>query len=104
MQVVSSPRQVRFLGPRPCSVSTTRLTVVAPHDFGEETRWFQHPEAVAEVQDSVGPYARQVICAPRSFSEDPVAINTRKLPLGQNKARVREPRQETKWKDDQIRR
>ena len=84
MQVVSSPRQVRFLGPRPCSVSTTRLTVAAPHGFGEETHWVQHPEAVAEVKDSVGPHARQVMHVPRSFSEDPVAINTRKLPLRQS--------------------
>ena len=87
VQIVSSPRQVRFLGPHPCSVSTTRLTVVAPDGFGEETHWVQHPEAVAEAKDSVGPYARQVINVPHSFSEDPVAINTRKLPL----------RQSTRW-------
>ena len=84
VQVVSSPRQVRFLGPRPCSVSSTRVTVAAPHGFGEETQWVQHPETVADVKDSVGPHARQVTYVPRSFSEDPVVINTRKLPLRQS--------------------
>ena len=83
VQVVSSPRLVRFrfLGPRTCSVISTRLTVAAPHGFGEETQRVQHPEAVGEVKDSVDPYARQERYVPRSFSGDPVGINARKLLL-----------------------